>query len=82
MSLLFTPPPADGRARPAPALTTAPHVIADDAEAIAVAHRLAAQFAPGAARRDRERLLPWDGPGGGTLRLNIKVDAGNVEVTR
>ncbi len=60
MSLLFTPPPADGRARPAPAPANVPHVIADDAEAIAVAHRLASQFAPGAARRDRERLLPWD----------------------
>lgn len=60
MSLLFTPPPADGRARPAPAPASVPHVIADDAEAIAVAHRLAEQFAPGAARRDRERLLPWD----------------------
>ncbi|WP_082926625.1 SfnB family sulfur acquisition oxidoreductase [Cupriavidus sp. D384] len=59
MSLLLTPPPADGRARPAAAPAAAPHVVADDAEAIAIAHRLAAQFAPGAARRDRERLLPW-----------------------
>jgi SfnB family sulfur acquisition oxidoreductase len=32
--------------------------IRDDAEAIAVAHRLAADFAPGAADRDRERQLP------------------------
>lgn len=60
MSLLLTPPPADGRVDPAAAPTAAPHVVADDAEAIAIAHRLAAQFAPGAARRDRERLLPWD----------------------
>jgi len=34
--------------------------IASDAEAIAAAHRLAAEFAPGAAERDRERRLPWD----------------------
>ncbi|MFN3525203.1 MAG: SfnB family sulfur acquisition oxidoreductase [Paracoccus sp. (in: a-proteobacteria)] len=36
-----------------------PHVIADDAEAIAVARRLAAEFAPGASDRDRDRILPW-----------------------
>ncbi len=60
MTLLFTPPPADGRAQPAPAPAVTPHVIKDDAEAIAIAHRLAARFAPGAARRDRERLLPWE----------------------
>ncbi|KAI3593703.1 Acyl-CoA dehydrogenase [Cupriavidus sp. U2] len=60
MSLLLTPPPADGRVAPAAAPTAAPHAVADDAEAIAIAHRLAAQFAPCAARRDRERLLPWD----------------------
>ncbi|WP_321950933.1 SfnB family sulfur acquisition oxidoreductase [Paraburkholderia bannensis] len=33
-------------------------VIADDAEAIAVAHELAARLAEGAAERDRERRLP------------------------
>jgi len=33
--------------------------ISDDGEAIAVAHRLAAVFADGASRRDRERILPW-----------------------
>jgi alkylation response protein AidB-like acyl-CoA dehydrogenase len=33
-------------------------VIQSDAEAIAVAHRLAAQFAVGAAERDRNRRLP------------------------
>ncbi|MCA3232083.1 MAG: SfnB family sulfur acquisition oxidoreductase [Cupriavidus sp.] len=60
MSLLFTPPPADGLARPARAPAAVPHVVADDAEAVAIAHQLAARFAPGAARRDRERLLPWD----------------------
>lgn len=40
--------PADRRA----------HVIADDAEALAVAERLASRFAEGASRRDAERLLP------------------------
>lgn len=34
------------------------HVIRDDAEAIAVARRLAAEFAPGAAARDRDRVWP------------------------
>jgi SfnB family sulfur acquisition oxidoreductase len=38
----------------------AAHVIADDAEAIAVAHELAARLAQGAAQRDRERLLPHE----------------------
>ncbi|MBL4926662.1 SfnB family sulfur acquisition oxidoreductase [Fuscibacter oryzae] len=42
--------------RPRPA--TPPHGLKDDAEAIAIARRLAAQFAPGAALRDREGLLP------------------------
>ncbi len=34
--------------------------IATDADAIDAAHRLAAEFAPGASDRDRERRLPWD----------------------
>lgn len=34
--------------------------IRDDAAALAVARTLAATFAEGAARRDRERALPWD----------------------
>jgi SfnB family sulfur acquisition oxidoreductase len=38
----------------------APDLIADDAYAILTARRLAAQFAPEAALRDRERRLPWD----------------------
>jgi SfnB family sulfur acquisition oxidoreductase len=38
----------------------AAHVIANDAEAIAVAHELAARLAQGAAQRDRERLLPHE----------------------
>ncbi|MBK4216756.1 SfnB family sulfur acquisition oxidoreductase [Paracoccus caeni] len=36
------------------------HVIADDAEAIAAATHLAAEFAKGASERDRDRRLPWD----------------------
>lgn len=44
---------------PAVARPDAPaHFIRDDAEAIAVAERLAAQFAKGAAHRDRERIWP------------------------
>ena len=42
--------------RPRPA--TPAHVIRDDAEALDIARRLAAEFAPGAALRDREGLLP------------------------
>ncbi len=34
--------------------------IATDAEALDAARGLAAEFAPGAAERDRARLLPWD----------------------
>jgi hypothetical protein len=34
------------------------HIIGSDAEAIDVAHTLAAKFAPGAAQRDRHRILP------------------------
>ncbi len=60
MSLLFTPAPPDGGARPASAPAVRPHLIRDDAQAIAVAHELAKRFAPDAALRDRERRLPWD----------------------
>lgn len=34
------------------------HILKDDADAIATAHRLGAEFALGAALRDREGLLP------------------------
>jgi SfnB family sulfur acquisition oxidoreductase len=37
----------------------AAHVVASDAEALEIAHRLAAEFAEDAARRDRERILPF-----------------------
>ena len=36
-----------------------PDLITDDAQALLTARRLAAQFAPEAALRDRERRLPW-----------------------
>jgi len=36
------------------------HRIETDAEALEVARRLAAEFAPGASQRDRERILPWE----------------------
>ncbi|MET3231479.1 UNVERIFIED_ORG: SfnB family sulfur acquisition oxidoreductase [Burkholderia sp. 1263] len=39
---------------------SAAHVIADDAEALAVAHELAARLAKGAAARDAERRLPHE----------------------
>ena len=37
---------------------SAAHIIRDDAEAVAVARALAAEFAPGASERDRDRRLP------------------------
>lgn len=46
--------PVPSRPRPA----TPAHILKDEADAIATAHRLAAEFAPGAALRDREGLLP------------------------
>lgn len=39
---------------------SAAHVIADDAEALAVAHEVAARLAKGAAARDAERRLPHE----------------------
>ncbi len=51
----------DESRRPVPALPRPPqpaHVIANDAEALAVAHALAERFLPGASARDRERRWP------------------------
>ncbi|NYI01508.1 SfnB family sulfur acquisition oxidoreductase [Cupriavidus plantarum] len=63
MTLLSTPAPRadDPASRPAPAgaPSRVPDRIRDDAEALAVAHRLADQFAQDAVLRDRERRLPW-----------------------
>lgn len=36
------------------------HVVRDDAEALAIARRLAADFAAGASERDRQRRLPFE----------------------
>ncbi len=36
------------------------HVVRDDAEALAIARRLAADFATGASERDRQRRLPFE----------------------
>ncbi len=46
-------------AMPGAASRRAAHVVASDAEALDIARRLADEFAKGAARRDRERLLPF-----------------------
>ncbi|MGV6872796.1 SfnB family sulfur acquisition oxidoreductase [Pseudochelatococcus sp. B33] len=46
-------------AAPAPPLAEAAAIIRDDAEALAVARELAADFARDAVARDRERRLPW-----------------------
>ncbi|TGQ16815.1 MULTISPECIES: SfnB family sulfur acquisition oxidoreductase [unclassified Mesorhizobium] len=43
---------------PVPRPATAAHIIKDDAEAIAVAHRLAAEFVKESSKRDRERIWP------------------------
>jgi SfnB family sulfur acquisition oxidoreductase len=43
---------------PLPRPATPAHIIRDDAEAIAVAHALAADFVQGAAERDRDRIAP------------------------
>ncbi len=53
MTVNVTPPPA-------PSFDLAPdaHVVRSDAEAIAIARELAAEFAVDAAKRDRERILP------------------------
>ena len=57
-----------------PARSPSAHVIADDAEALAVAARLAADFAVDAARRDRERILPG-------AELDRMSDAGLFAIT-
>lgn len=45
--------------RPWPRVASPAHRIADDREALAVAREMAARFAPGAAARDRDRVLPF-----------------------
>lgn len=50
------------------------HVIASDAEAIEVAHAVAAQLAPGASGRDRGRTLP-------TAEMNLLSASGLLGIT-
>ena len=57
-----------------PIRSRAARVIRDDAEAIAVATEVAATLAEGAARRDRERMLPVE-------ELELLSDAGLLAIT-
>ncbi|HEU4658355.1 MAG TPA: SfnB family sulfur acquisition oxidoreductase [Capillimicrobium sp.] len=61
------------------------HVIADDAEAIAVAHRLADAWRPGAADRDRERRVPREELAqlarSGLLGITVPRSHGGAEVS-
>ena len=74
---------ASGRQAPPPA--TRAHILRDDAEAIAVATRLAATFADGASERDRDRRLPWDEldlfSGSGLWSMNVPVADGGPGVS-
>ncbi|MPW22131.1 SfnB family sulfur acquisition oxidoreductase [Paraburkholderia sp. CNPSo 3157] len=70
-----SPPNGDRIARPLDPDEV--HRIADDAEALAAAHKLASTFAEGAARRDRDRVLPWD-----ELDLWSKSGLGAITVPR
>ena len=55
-------PAATAPPRPAPALPPSPAAtcVTSDAQALEVAHALAARFAEHALERDRDRLLPWE----------------------
>jgi SfnB family sulfur acquisition oxidoreductase len=59
MNVIAKPIETIGIGVPAVARPTEPaHIIKDDAEAIAVAHALAAEFARNSSERDRERIWP------------------------
>jgi SfnB family sulfur acquisition oxidoreductase len=47
------------KAQPAPVSAARPVLIADDAQALEAAHRLAVDFARDSGARDADRLLPW-----------------------
>ena len=49
---------ASAAVRPVARPSAPAHIIRDDAEAIAVAHALAAEFVKGSSKRDRERIWP------------------------
>ncbi|MDQ0579108.1 SfnB family sulfur acquisition oxidoreductase [Streptomyces rishiriensis] len=61
------------------------HVIADDAEALAVAASLAAEFRPGACARDLERRLPRAEvdrlSASGLLAVTVPADHGGADVS-
>lgn len=61
------------------------HTIADDAEAIAVARRLAAEIAPGAAERDRTRAIPREELAAlgrsGLLGITVPREHGGADVS-
>ncbi|MBB3977580.1 SfnB family sulfur acquisition oxidoreductase [Rhizobium azooxidifex] len=47
------------KAQPAPISAARPALVADDAQALEAAYRLAVDFARGSGARDADRLLPW-----------------------
>jgi SfnB family sulfur acquisition oxidoreductase len=74
--------------KPAPAVKrpkTAAHVVANDSEAIAVAEKLAAEFAKGASQRDRERQWPVEEldvfSQSGLWSLNVPKEFGGPELS-
>jgi SfnB family sulfur acquisition oxidoreductase len=70
---------------PVPRPTQPAHVIADDAEALAVAREVARQIAPGAAQRDRDRAIPRAEVDifsqSGLWSINVPKDFGGPEVS-
>lgn len=70
-------------ARPQPAASPL-HRIRDDAEAVAVAHEVAEQLAPGASERDRTRAVPVDEmellSASGLLGITVPRDHGGADV--
>ncbi|MES2888363.1 MAG: SfnB family sulfur acquisition oxidoreductase [Pseudomonadota bacterium] len=79
-------PPAVSLAVPGlPRLSQPAHVIRDDAEAIDVAHRVAAQLAVGAAERDRHRRWPVEEidvySQSGLWAINVPKAFGGAEVS-
>jgi SfnB family sulfur acquisition oxidoreductase len=71
-------PPLPPRRRPASR-------VRNDAEAIAIAHRLAEDFAKGASDRDRDRKLPWEEmerySESGLLAMTVPKDHGGPGVS-
>jgi SfnB family sulfur acquisition oxidoreductase len=61
------------------------HIIKDDAEAIAVARKLAAEFVKGSAERDRERIWPVDELNAfsqsGLWSINVPKEFGGPDVS-